>query len=108
MKTITATVPAWITTNGDIENLNGTPEQAVCAAYYYEKSDMTGAGWTRIGTATITLEIVSTDSLVQNQVSALEKQMNAVLADAQQKCNYFKDRISKLQALTFEAPEVES
>ena len=107
MKTITATVPAWITTSGNIENLKGTPEQAVCEAYFYEH-DMTSAGWTNIGTATITLNIISTDELVQNQVSALEKQMNEVLADAQQKVNYFKDRISKLQALTFDAPEVEA
>lgn len=105
MKTITATVPAWITNSGDVEMLKGTPEEAVCEAYYFARSDMTSAGWTRIGTATITLEIVSTDSLVQNQVAALEKQMQAVMVDAQQKVNYFKDRISKLQALTFEAPE---
>ena len=107
MKTITATVPAWITTSGNIENLDGTPEQAVCEAYFYEH-DMTRSGWTRIGTATITLNIISTDGLVQNQVAALEAEMNAVLADAQQKCNYFRERISKLQALTFEAPEVEA
>lgn len=101
MKTITATVAAWIPDFRD-DALDGTAERVV-SQVAYSSNNMTTAGWTRIGEADITIRIVDEDALVQGQIASLEKQRAAVLADAQQKCNYINDRISKLQALTYEA-----
>ena len=105
MKTITATVPAWLPYYVDARVLQSTGERIVSSIAYYE-GDMTGSGWTRVGEADITIRLIGDDELIQVQIAALEKQRSAVLAEAQERCNYINDRISKLQALTFDASGV--
>ena len=104
MRTIATTIKAWLPSHTHIEYLNGTPDQAV-SALAFNPLDMTVAGWTLVGEADIAVRFVDNDALIQVQVSALEKQRAAILADAQQKINYINDRISKLSALTYEPSE---
>lgn len=105
MKTITATVPAWLPGHAD-ENILQASEARIVSGIAYCEGDMTSAGWTRVGEADITIRLIGEDELIQGQIAALEKQRTAVLAEAQEKCNYINDRISKLQALTFDASGV--
>ena len=105
MKTITATVPAWLPDfhNADVLLL---PAEGAVANIAYSNSNMANAGWTRVGEADITIRLIGEDELVQGQIAALETQRLAVLAEALEKCNDINDRISMLQALTFEASGV--
>lgn len=57
-------------------------------------------GHALIGTATVTLTINTDDEIVQGQVAALNTQLQAVRAEAQQKENQILRQISQLQALT--------
>lgn len=68
------------------------------AGGYFEKE-----GYVHIGTATVTLEIHSEDKIVAGQIKALNAQLKAVRAEAQQKENAILLQISKLQALTMNA-----
>lgn len=67
---------------------------------YYEKQ-----GYAQIGTATITLEIHSTDKIALNQIESLKIQLQTVRAEAQTKENAILLQISKLQALTLDASQ---
>lgn len=62
-------------------------------------------GYAYIGKATVTLELESNDSLVANQIAALNAQLAAVRAESQQKENAILLQISKLQALTLDASQ---
>lgn len=57
-------------------------------------------GYTNIGKATVTVELVSTDEFVSNQISALNAELQTVRADSQRRENQILFQISKLQALT--------
>ena len=60
-------------------------------------------GYARIGTATVTVELHSENEIAASQLEALQKQLQAVRAENQQRENAILDQISKLQALTFQA-----
>lgn len=62
-------------------------------------------GYAYIGKATVTLELESNDSIVANQIAALNTQLAAVRAESQQQENAILLQISKLQALTLDASQ---
>lgn len=67
-----------------------------------------GKGYVRIGTATVTVELRTENEIAANQLAALQKQLQAVRAENQQRENAILDQISKLQALTHNATVVEA
>ena len=64
---------------------------------YYEKE-----GYPQIGKATLVVEFFSEKQITGKQVQALKAQLAAMRAKHQREQNALLDRISKLQALTFE------
>lgn len=60
-------------------------------------------GYARIGTETVTVELHSENEIAASQLEALQKQLQAVRAENQQRENAILNQISKLQALTFQA-----
>lgn len=56
--------------------------------------------YTNIGKATVTVELVSADEFVSNQISALNAELQTVRAESQRRENQILFQISKLQALT--------
>lgn len=62
-----------------------------------------GQGYSRIGTATVTVELHTENEIAANQLASLQKQLQEVRAENQQRENAILDQISKLQALTFQA-----
>lgn len=57
-------------------------------------------GYTNIGKATVTVELVSTDEFVSNQISSLNAELQTVRSESQRRENAILLQISKLQALT--------
>lgn len=64
--------------------------------------DMSEHGYTLIGTGEVTATLFSRDQVVQAQIEALNKRLQAERAETQQRQQAILDQISKLQALTFE------
>lgn len=60
-------------------------------------------GYARIGTATVTVDLHTENEIAANQLASLQKQLQAVRAENQQRENAILDQISKLQALTLQA-----
>lgn len=64
--------------------------------------DMSNSGWVEVGTATATVTLHDTDAVVGKQVAALKQELQNVRAAAQMQENAILERISKLQAITYE------
>ena len=67
-----------------------------------------GEGYARIGTATVTVELHTENEIAANQLAALQKQLQAVRAENQQRENAILDQISKLSAITHQPTTVEA
>lgn len=63
--------------------------------------DMTKAGWTRIGTATVTLELPSVNAVIEAKVGALRAEITQTRAEAEAKVNYIESQISNLLAIEY-------
>jgi hypothetical protein len=59
-------------------------------------------GYPLIGTAEVTVTLHSSDEIVQNQITALQAQLQDARAQAHLAEQAILERISKLQALTYE------
>jgi hypothetical protein len=100
MKTIAATIKAWLPGHAGPDDLTGTPEQAVSTLAYYDH-DMTSSGWTYAGMATITVEIVDSQALVDNKVAALREELKAAQVEAAMKIGDIELKIQKLLAIEY-------
>ena len=98
MKTITATVTAWLTQHYTPKDLDCAPERAV-EVLVYSPQEMTSCGWSRAGTATITVEL--SDDLIDNKLEALREELKMARAEAQMKQQRIEQQISNLLALEY-------
>lgn len=64
--------------------------------------DMTEHGWIKVGTAHITVELLDPKDIQNEQLAALQAQLQKERADSQMRQNAILDQISKLQALEWE------
>jgi hypothetical protein len=109
--TFTGTVKAWTTSkwhNIDcvLKTLKDGDKDAAAASLTYVNHDMSSAeDWVEAGVATITVTLYPREKLVAKELDGLNTQLQKVRADNQQRENAILDRISKLQAITYEAPE---
>jgi hypothetical protein len=106
--TITATLPAWLPSYTSVDDLmaavlKGNTARVVDMPMYTITNMGKGSDpYTLIGEAEITLTLKPRDELVTAQVAALQRELQAERAESMRKQNAIMDRISKLQALTFE------
>jgi hypothetical protein len=108
---ITGTTKAWTTSKwrgiGEINHMisEGNNDEAIDGMTYLNH-DMSGVDeWTEVGIAEITVTFYPHDTVVAKELDGLNAQLQKVRADNQQRENAILDRISKLQAITYEAPE---
>ena len=99
MRTVTGKTKAWITQYTDPERLKGNDE-AVVGAIHISPADMKSSGWTCVGEATVTIELVDENTLVANKVESLKKELQTVRAEAQRQVNDLEDKLQKLLAIT--------
>lgn len=102
-RTITATVPAWITSSSfDPRKLiDGKADEIIGALNYYSLGDMTDLGWVKCGTAEITLTIHDEKEIIGNKISALKAEKAAVLADAEAKATRIDGMIQELLCIEY-------
>ena len=65
----------------------------------FSTSDMTRIGWTLVGTATIEVDFVSVDQMVDNKVAALRQEAISVRAEATARCTQIEGQINQLLAI---------
>jgi hypothetical protein len=105
--TFTTTVSVWIseysrhdgTTLQEIDDIDGL-------ALFRVGSEMQKHGYTHVGEAEVTTTIASADQITNSKVSSLRAELEKDRADSQRRQNELIDKINKLEALTYDAPEV--
>ncbi|MFM9434553.1 hypothetical protein ACFDR9_001612 [Janthinobacterium sp. CG_23.3] len=99
---ITFTTKAWLS-----EFSIDTPEQLRTlkgAAGLHYAPEMFGAGWTLVGTAEVTLDLLGERALVDAKIATLHEQAKSIRAEATAKCTQIEGRIQQLLAIENSAP----
>jgi hypothetical protein len=107
MRTITATIPAWLVHDScfgvqDLKNSDAVRIINGVSFMQFESPDYLPAGWTRVGEASIVLTLVDEDALLANKVDALRREQKETLAEAQAKVTRLQGQIEQLLAITHE------
>ena len=101
MKKIIGATKAWLPEHSHLspEDMQGdkvVQELAFCTA------DMRTSGWTYVGEATITVDMVlSPSELIASKIETLKTQQAKVRVEAQEKLNRLEDMIQNLLAITY-------
>lgn len=101
MKQITGTVKTWLPEWSSLspEQLQ-TPE--AISEFVFSRSDMRDSGWTYIGEATITVDVVlRPDELIASKIETLKAQQNKVRAEAQERVNQLEAMVQNLLAISY-------
>ncbi len=69
----------------------------------FSDHDMSTAGWTRIGTASIEVTLCSANEIITSKVDALRALKAKKLADAQREATDIEQQIQTLLAITYDA-----
>ena len=83
-----------------------TPEGA--AVLQMHPVEMGGAGWTQVGTATVTADIFPVKDMIDNKIAALRQLAANTQADATAKCTEIEGQIQQLLAIENKPTEVEA
>jgi hypothetical protein len=106
--TITATLPAWVTSSRRVsamlDAVKDGKHQAAAEDMYFTASEMDkgDSPWTRVGEADVTVRLFSRDELVTSQLRTLQNELDHARAEWLTKQQALLEQISKLQALTNE------
>lgn len=102
MTTVTHKTKAWLTSHSYVTPQQlAEPKPEIIDHITFGNYDMTDAGWTLVGEATITFTPISADELVGNKVAALRAEAANIRAEATAKCTRIEDQINQLLCLEF-------
>jgi hypothetical protein len=105
----TGTVKVWTTSKWrGIEYVlhsvaEGRLDEAVSEMTYINHDMSDAEGWAEVGVATITVTFHPREELVAKELEGLNTQLQKVRAENHMRENAILDRISKLQAITYDA-----
>lgn len=101
MKTITATVPAWITNQWTtLDSLSKcSAERVVSDIAFYKPNGSAPDGWVKVGMAEVTVTFDAREQVVSNQVAMLRAAKQKVQADAELALNQLEGQIQSLLCL---------
>ena len=101
MKPVTGKLTAWLSQYHSPEDLKGADDEVV-NALAYRTSDMSEFGYSKVGTATITVELADESEVIENKVASLRAVQIKSRADAHAADVEFERKIQQLLAITNE------
>jgi len=105
--TFTTTASVWIS---EYSSHDGTTIQEVDnigeLSLFRVGAEMQKYGYTHVGEAKVSVTIASADAITNSKVSSLRAELEKDRAESQLRQNQIIDKINKLEALTYDAPEV--
>jgi hypothetical protein len=110
--TFTGTTKVWTTSQWrNVDHIlhlvkEGDFDEAASGMTYINHDISDAEGWAEVGVATITVTFHPREELVAKELDGLNTQLQKVRAENQQRENAILDRISKLQAITYDAGEL--
>lgn len=104
-RTVTATTTAWLTNSYYGPNeLKVNDDLRIVNMLGYSASSMESVGWTKCGTAIITIELHDEKELIEAKVESLDAEIAKAYAEAESTINRLKEMKSKLLAIGFDDP----
>ena len=102
MRTITATMPAWLTNDytPPEELETGDPDRVASILAYYPKN-CDPIRWIQVGTAKIEVTLIDREELIANKANSLRAEIQKVRADAVVKENALTEKLNSLLAITY-------
>ena len=101
MNNVTATMKAWLPEYSSLKPEDLHTEKAV-NEMVFSTVDMKGSGWTHVGNASITVDLILTpDQLIASKIETLKAQQNKVRAEAQERVNQLEAMVQNLLAITY-------
>lgn len=99
MTTKTASIGAWLPAHNQFRpaDLHSVDDVELANALGYSQHDMTSAGWVKVGTAKITVELLSVEQCMHGTIEALRREQGELQAKATQ----IEGEIQKLLAITY-------
>lgn len=101
MKITTKETNVWLTEHSYIGPDDFKEGMSSDAMAFYDH-DMTSSGWTKVGTAVITMEVVDKAAMVESKIESLRALQTKTIADAQAKSTEIEGQIQKLLAISHE------
>ena len=95
MKTITGKTGAWLSSY----NVNADPSDV--NNLFFASSDMSSCGWIKVGSASVTVELLSDTDLMTEQLAMLDEAERRVKAEAQAKLNEIEGQRQRLLAIEY-------
>lgn len=101
------TVNVWLSSrsyakSSDLYKLDG---KKLVDLLYFQNSDMSSYGWTRVGTAEVIITLDDCKTCTANQVAILQSQLKEMRAEHQQAQNRLTKQIHELLAIDNEVQE---
>ncbi len=100
MKTITATVPAWLASNQSLATIKGgDPDRAVSDLTFWASHNKDGSGpesWVKVGTAEITVTFDDVEQITSKQIAVLRSAQQKVKADCELALTQLEGQIQNL------------
>lgn len=101
MSDITGKMKAWLPEYSSLrpDQLN-TPE--AIDAMVFSLCDMRDSGWTYVGDATITVDVIlKPEELIASKIETLKAQQNKIRAEAQERVNQLEAMVQNLLAISY-------
>lgn len=104
-KQVKGTVNVWLSSGmytkpSELQKLD---DKELFDLLFFQNSDMSSCGWTRVGTAEISITLNDCKTVTANQVAILQSQLKEMRAEHQQAQNRLTKRINELLAIENEA-----
>jgi hypothetical protein len=101
MNNVTATLKAWLPEYSCLKPEDLHTEKAV-NEMVFSACDMRRSGWTHVGNATITVDLILTpDQLIASKIETLKTQQAKIRAEAQERVNELEAMVQNLLAITY-------
>ena len=106
MKQAKGTVNVWLPyTYTKPSDLHKFDDERLVASVCFQNADMSSIGWTRVGTAEVSIRLEDCKTCTANQVAILQSQLKEMRAEHQQAQNRLTKQIQELLAIDNEVQE---
>ena len=101
MNNVTATLKAWLPEYSCLKPEDLHTEKAI-DSMVFSTCDMKDSGWTYVGNATISVDLILThDQLIASKIETLKAQQTKVRAEAYERVSQLESMIQNLLAITY-------
>lgn len=102
-KTITGNVTVWFSSFYGPEDITDDAEASI-GKLQFSNHDMSDSGWSRAGTAQVTVTMLSNEEIVDAKIEGLRSEKTQLMASHQMAMTRIDSKIQQLLAITMSEP----